>query len=194
MNHFSVFYILLQSSSRTRSYIYFSSFAFIPHSRVTLNTWLALVSFRSGPKIDIDQPAELLTQHRRERIFAVHANNRSVRREDPFAVLYLRPREGWDLSRSPVTDDFRATSIPRLNPFANGQTQADAEINDRPVNALWERDARVHLTAPLFHIEKTWDRRSRLASPRHENGRTPRAAGHYKMHNSWHLGWLNRYL
>lgn len=46
-----------------QSFIFISVFQCLLHSHVTLNTWLAFVSFRSGPKIDIDQAAQLLTQH-----------------------------------------------------------------------------------------------------------------------------------
>lgn len=90
------------------------------------------------------------------------------------------------LSRFPITVDFRATFILRLNPFVDGQTDANRNNDHRlivPLMPFESATCRVYLTAPLFHIGKTWDRRSRLASLRHENGRT-RAAGHYKMHNS----------
>lgn len=90
------------------------------------------------------------------------------------------------LSRFSITVDFRATSILRLNPFADRQTDANRNNDYRlivPLMPFESATRRVYLTAPLFHIGKTWDRRSRFASLRHENGRT-RAGEHYKMNNS----------
>lgn len=48
-----------------------------------------------------------------------------------------------------------------------GRTDADTEINDHrlmPLMAFESATRRVYLTAPLFHVGKTWDRRSRLVS------------------------------
>ncbi|EFN67503.1 hypothetical protein EAG_02890 [Camponotus floridanus] len=70
------------------------------HSRITLNTcWLALVSFRSGPKIDIDQSTQLSTQHLANASAYSYVPTTVASAERIIRNVVAATAGGWDLSQ-----------------------------------------------------------------------------------------------